>query len=84
MATAMKTDAVQVCALEDYRIEVVLKDGRCGRFDMTPYLEFGAFQQLREPGYFKQVDVQFGAVTWPQGQDISPESLVSGMTWIAD
>ena len=80
----MKTDAVYVRALDGYQIEVVLKDGRCGRFDMSPHLDFGVFKRLRDPGYFKQVDVQFGAVAWPEGQDIAPDTLVAGMVWLAD
>ena len=69
--------------MEYYRIEVVLKDGRCGRFDMSPHLDFGVLKRLRDPGYFKQVDVQFGAVTWPEGQDIAPDTLMAGMVWLA-
>lgn len=75
----MKTDAVRVRALDNYCIEVSLQDERIGRFDMTPYLDIGLFKHLREPGYFARVDVQFGAICWPDGQDIAPETLLAGM-----
>ena len=75
----MKTDAVRVRALDNYCIEVSLQDERIGRFDMTPYLNIGLFKRLREPGYFARVDVQFGAICWPDGQDIAPETLLAGM-----
>lgn len=75
----MKTDAVRVRALDNYCIEVSLQDERIGRFDMTPYLDIGLFKRLREPGYFARVDVQFGAICWPDGQDIAPETLLAGM-----
>ena len=39
----------------------------------------GLFKRLREPGYFARVDVQFGAICWPDGQDIAPETLLAGM-----
>ena len=75
----MKTDVSRVRALDGHQIEVTLQDGRHGRFDMAPYLEFGVFKRLQEPGYFAQVAVQFGAVTWPDGQDIAPETLLASM-----
>ena len=75
----MKTDAVRVRALDNYCIEVSLQDERIGRFDMTPYLDIGLFKRLREPGYFARVDVQFGAICWPDGQDIAPDTLLAGI-----
>ena len=75
----MKTDAVRVRALDNYCIEVSLQDERIGRFDMTPYLDIGLFKRLHEPGYFARVDVQFGAICWPDGQDIAPDTLLAGM-----
>lgn len=77
----MKTDVSHVHALGNYCIEVTLQDERIGHFDMTPHLDFGLFNRLREPGYFARVDVQFGAVCWPDGQDIAPETLLAGMWW---
>jgi hypothetical protein len=29
--------------------------------------------------YFNQVGILFGAVTWPHGQDIAPETLLAEM-----
>ena len=75
----MKTDVSRVRALDNYCIEVRLQDERVGRFDMTPYLDHGLFKRLREPGYFARVDVQFGAICWPDGQDIAPDTLLAGM-----
>lgn len=79
----MKTDVSYVRALENYCIEVTLQDQRTGRFDMTPYLDFGLFKRLREKSYFSRVDVQFGAVCWPDGQDIAPQTLLDGLQWQA-
>ena len=62
-----------------YEIYVEIKDGRKGLFDMKPYLEKGIFKELKDVNYFNQVYVFFGAVTWPNEQDIAPETLVSGM-----
>ncbi len=79
----MNWDVKSVRALENFVLSVELRDGRLGQFDMKPYLDFGAFKQLRERGYFEQVSVQFGAITWPQGQDIAPDTLIANMHWVA-
>ena len=78
----MHWDVKSVRPLDDFCIEVTLQDGRLGVFDMKPYLDVGVFKELRDPGYFKQVDVQFGAVTWPHEQDIAPETLLAKMRWL--
>lgn len=68
-----------VRALDDYEIYVELEDGRKGVFDLKPYLNHGVFRELQDKSYFSQVDVMFGAVTWPHEQDIAPETLVAGL-----
>ena len=48
-------------------------------FDLKPYLGLGAFKELQDPGYFNQVGILFGAITWPHEQDIAPETLLAEM-----
>lgn len=79
----MYWDATHVEALDDYTIRAELADGQQGVFDMKPYLEHGVFRELQDPAYFRQVRIDLGAVTWPHGQGIAPETLyeaVSGQT----
>jgi len=45
------------------------------RFDVKPYLDYEVFRELKDLNYFKQVDLAFGTVQWPNEQDISPETL---------
>ena len=71
----MYWDVVSVKPLENFCIDVNLRDGSRGVFDMKPYLDTGVFQELRDPAYFASVGIQFGAVTWPHGQDIAPGTL---------
>lgn len=73
----MYWDVTKVEPLPDYRIRVELENGRKGIFDLTPYLELGVFRELKDPAYFNQVFVLFGAVTWPNEQDIAPETLLA-------
>ncbi|PPK75791.1 uncharacterized protein DUF2442 [Methylobacter tundripaludum] len=58
---------------------VEIEDGRKGVFDLKPYLDHGVFRELRNVHYFNQVGILFGAVTWPNEQDIAPEALLAGM-----
>lgn len=76
----MYWDAKVVKPLSDYRIYVEIEDGRIGVFDMKHYLNQGVFRKLRNMHYFNQVSILFGAVTWPDEQDIAPETLVDEMT----
>lgn len=61
----------------DYTLYVELENGQKGLFDMRPYLDHGIFRELRDRAYFARVDILFGAVTWPNGQDIAPETLLA-------
>jgi hypothetical protein len=75
----MYWDVRFVKPLSDYRIYFELEDGRKGVFDMKPYLDHGVFRELRNLHYFNQVGILFGAVTWPNEQDIAPETLIAEM-----
>jgi hypothetical protein len=75
----MDWDIKTVRPLNDYQIFVELEDGRKGIFDLKPYLNHGVFRELQDKSYFSQVDIVFGAVTWPHEQDIAPETLVAGL-----
>ena len=56
-----------------------LENGKKGIFDLKPYLDCGVFQELRNVHYFNQVDIFLGAVSWPNEQDIAPETLLAEM-----
>ena len=57
-----------------------IADGRRGIFDLKPYLNHGIFRELKDMIYFNQVGILFGAVTWPNEQDIAPATLLAEMT----
>jgi len=75
----MYWDATLVRPLDDFRIYVELQDGKKGIFDMKPYLDKGVFRELKNINYFREVFISFGAITWPNEQDIAPETLVSAL-----
>jgi len=66
---------VQVNANDDFTLDLLFNDGSHKRFDVTPYLGLGVFQELRDLSYFRQVRLAFGTVQWPHEQDISPDTL---------
>jgi Protein of unknown function (DUF2442) len=76
----MDWDVVTVKPLPDHRLYVETAGGQRGIFDLKPYLDHGVFRELREPAYFNRVGVVLGAVTWPHGQDIAPETLLAELT----
>ena len=73
----MYWDVKLVKPLSDYCIYVEIEDGQKGVFDMKPYLDHGVLRELRNLHYFNQVGIMFGAVTWPNEQDIAPETLIA-------
>jgi hypothetical protein len=75
----MYGDIKRVKPLPDYKIYVEIVAGRKGIFDVTPYLDFGVFRELRDINYFNQASVDRGSVTWPHKQEISLETLRAEM-----
>lgn len=69
------THVTSVVPLDNFVLLVGFSNGELRRFDMTPYLEIGVFQRLKNPGLFKLARVDYGAVTWPGELDIAPETL---------
>jgi hypothetical protein len=65
----------QAEAIGDLTLRVVFRDGLSGvvRFEEA-YLD-GVFDVLRNPDFFKQVLIEYGAVTWPNGLDLAPDAM---------
>lgn len=70
---------VSVKPLPDYRLQVVLSDGRRGIYDMSPHLDIGVFKQLKDPAYFALAKIFISGIGWPGGQDIGPFTIAKGM-----
>jgi hypothetical protein len=62
--------------LNDYCIEIVTSSGISGIFDVKPYLDGGAFQELRNTSYFSLVRPAHHGITWPNEQDFSSDTII--------
>jgi len=64
-----------VTARGNYKLLIEFENGEKKIFDMSPYLNFGVFTELRDKSYFKQVKPFMGSIVWPHGQDVCPDTL---------
>lgn len=60
---------------ENFKLKITFNNGKVGIFDVHPYLNFGIFSELKNIAYFKKVKPFYGAISWPHGQDICPDTL---------
>jgi hypothetical protein len=66
---------VAFAPLSDGKIFVELNNGKTGVFDMRPYMESDFFKSLKNDAYFQRAYIEYGVITWPNGQDISPATI---------
>ena len=76
--------------LPDYQIELQFDNDEVRVLDMTSYLDFGIFAELRDEELFRTVRVCFDSVEWKNGADLCPEALykesqpVDGLMMVAE
>ncbi|MGR5354139.1 DUF2442 domain-containing protein [Vibrio sp. DNB22_19_2] len=71
----MNPSVVSVQPSNDYTLIVSFDNSETKIFDVSPYLDNGIFQELKDVSYFKRVSVAFGSVEWPNEQDFSYDTL---------
>ena len=73
----MKEIAVQaVKPLDDMMMIVTFESGEKRLYDATQLLAYPAFQRLKDDEIFKNAKVEYGVVTWDDGEiDIAPETV---------
>jgi len=47
---------------------------------MKPYMRGSAFRELENPAYFKQVRPAHRGIRWPNGQDLSSDTIIWEIT----
>lgn len=75
--TQMQEIAVQaIKPLDDMMMLVTFTSGEKRLYDATQLLAFPAFQPLKDEAVFKNARVEYGVVTWADGEiDIAPETM---------
>ena len=59
----------------NYVLSIVADDGRVGSFDVSPYLEYEAFEDLRDHSEFMKVSNGGYFVEWDCGADLSADTI---------
>jgi len=60
-----------------YRLLLRFSDGTAGVYDFTHFIESATEMTipLRDPQFFSRYFIELGALAWPNGFDLSAESL---------
>ena len=71
---------VAVEPLQGMRLRVTFTDGTSGEVHLRGFLDSPEvsgtiFEPLRDPDMFRQVRVDLGAVSWPNGADLAPDAM---------
>ena len=66
---------IDVVPLNDYKLLLTFENGEKKIFDVSPYLDKGIFQELKDEKKFKSVRVSFDSIEWCNQADLDPEFL---------
>ncbi len=67
---------MNVKPLDDLMMLVTFTSGETRLFDASPLLKHPAFALLADEQVFKKAQVEYGVVTWADGEiDIAPETM---------
>ena len=59
----------------NWTLSIVAEDGRVGSFDVRSYLQYEAFEELRDPSEFIKVLNGGYYVEWDCGADLSADTI---------
>jgi hypothetical protein len=61
--------------LDDLSLLITASDGMVGLFDMKPYLDYEAFEALKEHSEFRKVRNGGYFIEWDCGADLSADTI---------
>ncbi|MBI3481131.1 MAG: DUF2442 domain-containing protein [Nitrosomonadales bacterium] len=67
----------------DWTFSVIANDGRVGKFDLRPYLQYEAFEDLNDIGEFMKIKNGGYFVEWECGADLSADTIEARMLVIS-
>jgi hypothetical protein len=62
-------------ALPGHLLSIIADDGRAGQFDVAPYLEYEAFEPLRNQAEFNKISNGGYFVEWDCGAELSTDTI---------
>ena len=66
---------------EGFKVNIRFTDGSSRTVDLAPYLRGPVFEPIRsDPALFRSMQVEEGTIAWPNGADIDPDVLYTGLT----
>lgn len=71
----MFLEVVKAAYLNGYRILLTFNDGVSKVVDLKNELNGPVYEPLHKLEYFKQFEVKFNTIEWPNGADYAPEYL---------
>lgn len=71
----MTPKAINVNAIEDYKLQVTFDDGEVKIFDVKPYFGHKLFDELKDKKKFNTVKIAGLSIEWENGADICPDEL---------
>jgi hypothetical protein len=71
------TKILRATHLRNLVIELEFSDGTVGPYDVSPLLERDTelTRPLADPEYFRRFFIDFGALCWPNGLELSPAAV---------
>ena len=71
----MRPKAVKVEPQKNYILKITFDNGEVKMFDVKPYMEHKAFEQLKSVTMFNTVKISGLSISWANGADICPDEL---------
>ncbi len=66
----------------NYSLQIISQDGKKGIFDVTPYLKYEAFEELKNFSSFCKITNGGYFIEWDCGADLSADTIEAHLTII--
>lgn len=73
----------KLAAHADWTLSITANDGRVGQFDLRPYLQYEAFEELNDIAEFMKIINGGYFVEWECGADLSADTIEAKMLPLA-